>query len=158
MAIAAARRLELGCSCRAIFSRRCLPRLALRTSFSTTCFRRKTSGDQWTLAAFRRLFAACAGHAAELFTYTCSTANRVALLAAGFYVAKGRNAGEKLETTIALTPEAYRTPSFCRHELLTSDWLGKWNRSAAKFPAELHAEQYPSFEQAIREHEQFQQA
>jgi len=36
--------------------------------------------------------------------------------------------------------------------------LGKWNRSAAKFPIELHAEQYPSFEQVIREHEQFQQA
>ena len=92
-------------------------------------FSTKTSGDQWTLDAFRKLFEVCAGHAAELFTYTCSTANRAALLAAGFYVARGRNAGEKLETTIALTPAACRASSSRRHELLTSDWLEKWNRS-----------------------------
>jgi queuine tRNA-ribosyltransferase len=129
------------------------PDLIFYDMFST-----RTSGDQWTLAVFRRLFLACAGHAAELFTYTCSTANRAALLAAGFYVAKGRNAGEKVETTIALTPEAYRAPSPCRHELLTADWLGKWRRSVAKFPADLHAEQHPSFERVIRAHEQFQRS
>ena len=129
------------------------PDLIFYDMFST-----KTSGDQWTLDAFRKLFEACAGRAAELFTYTCSTANRAALLAAGFYVARGRSAGEKLETTIALTPAACRAPLSCRHELLTSDWLGKWNRSVAKFPAEFQADQHPSFEQVIREHEQFQQA
>jgi queuine tRNA-ribosyltransferase len=129
------------------------PDLVYYDMFST-----KAGGDQWTLAAFRQLFLACADHSTELFTYTCSTANRAALLAAGFYVAKGRNAGEKLETTIALTPEAYRATSPCRHELLTADWLEKWRRSVAKFPAELHAEQYPSFEQVIREHEQFQRS
>jgi queuine tRNA-ribosyltransferase len=101
------------------------------------------------------LFEACAGRAAELFTYTCSTANRAALLAAGFYVARGRNAGEKLETTIALTPAACRASSSRRHELLTSDWLGKWHRSGAKFPGEIQAHQYSSFEHVIREHEQF---
>ena len=118
-------------------------------------FSTKTSGDQWTWSAFRQLFDACAGRAAELFTYTCSTANRAALLAAGFYVARGRNAGEKLETTIALTPAACAEASSRRHELLTADWLEKWHRSGAKFPGEIQAHQHDSFERLIREHEQF---
>jgi queuine tRNA-ribosyltransferase len=126
------------------------PDLIFYDMFST-----KTSGDQWTLEAFRKLFDACAGRAAELFTYTCSTANRAALLAAGFYVARGRNAGEKLETTIAFTPAACRASSASRHELLTPDWLEKWNRSGAKFPGEIEADQRTSFEQTIRAHEQF---
>jgi queuine tRNA-ribosyltransferase len=128
------------------------PDLIFYDMFST-----KTSGDQWTLNAFRKLFEACADRATELFTYTCSTANRAALLAAGFYVARGRNAGEKLETTIALTPAACRESSSCRHELLTIDWLEKWNRSGAKFPGEVGANQYASFEQMIRGHAQFRQ-
>ena len=54
-------------------------------------FSSKTHGEQWTLEIFRRLFDACAGRATELFTYTRSTAARAALLAAGFFVAKGRS-------------------------------------------------------------------
>jgi queuine tRNA-ribosyltransferase len=119
-------------------------------------FSSKTDADVWTAVAFRRLFHVCEGRPVELFTYTCSTPIRVALLAAGFCVAKGRSTGEKTETTIALTPEACREP--CRHELLASDWLAKWHRSGAKFPAEIHADQHSSFEQMIREHWQFQRA
>lgn len=119
-------------------------------------FSSKTSGNQWTLEAFRRLFGACQGRAVELFTYTCSTSARVALLAAGFYVAKGCHAGDKEETTIAFTPEASRSAELPRHELLSVEWLGKWNRSRAKFPAELAAHEHSSFEQAIRKHQQFQ--
>ena len=62
-----------------------------------------------------------------------------------------------METTIALTPEAYRASAW-QHELLTADWLEKWNRSVAKFPTELHAGQHPSFEQMIRKHKQFQRS
>jgi queuine tRNA-ribosyltransferase len=126
------------------------PDLIFYDMFST-----KTSGDQWTVATFRRVFKACAGRAAELFTYTCSTANRVALLAAGFYVARGRNAGEKLETTIALTPAAFNRPGAERREMLSSDWLKKWDRSAAKFPEEIEPGQRSAFEKLIRDHEQF---
>jgi queuine tRNA-ribosyltransferase len=126
------------------------PDLIFYDMFST-----KTCGDLWTFAAFRQLFDACAGRAAELFTYTCSTANRAALLAAGFYVAKGRRSGEKLETTIALTPQATRGPSASRHELLTADWLEKWRRSGARFPAEIPLEQQAGFAKIILEHEQF---
>ena len=119
-------------------------------------FSSKTCSDQWTIPAFRKVFAACGGRAVELFTYTCSTANRAALLAAGFHVAKGRNAGEKLETTIAFTPAAFGSRFTREHELLSGDWLDKWSRSAAKFPDEIGEDQHASFEQTIRGHAQFQ--
>jgi queuine tRNA-ribosyltransferase len=126
------------------------PDLIFYDMFST-----RSSGHLWTLGAFRKVFAACARRAVELFTYTCSTANRAALLAAGFHLARGRNAGEKIETTIALTPTALQS-SFARpRELLASDWLAKWNRSAAKFPTDVAAHERSAFEKIIREHEQF---
>ncbi len=118
-------------------------------------FSGRTHGEQWTIETFRRLFAACAGRAAELFTYTHSTAARAALLAAGFFVAKGRSAGAKEETTIAFTPAALGSPTTRRYELLASEWIGRWNRSQAKFPAELSTEQQPAFADQIRQHQQF---
>ena len=118
-------------------------------------FSSKTHGEQWTIEIFRRLFAACRGRATEMFTYTHSTAARGALLAAGFYVAKGRRAGVKEETTIALTPAALASPFATRYELLASEWIGRWNRSRAKFPAEVPIEQQPAFEEQIRRHRQF---
>lgn len=118
-------------------------------------FSGKTNGDQWTLAAFRRLFAACAGRPAELFTYTVSTASRAALLTAGFLVARGRSTGAKQETTIAFTPAAKGRPLASRHELLGPEWLAKWQRSAARIPEWLAAEEREAFEQAILDHPQF---
>ncbi|MEA3209366.1 MAG: queuine tRNA-ribosyltransferase [Chthoniobacter sp.] len=119
-------------------------------------FSSKTCHEHWTLEAFRQLFAACEGRATELFTYTFSTAARAALLAAGFYVAKGRSIDDRLETTIALTPAARHAPSARPPELLSADWLEKWNRSSARFPAEIKAEQHAWFESAILKHVQFQ--
>jgi queuine tRNA-ribosyltransferase len=121
-------------------------------------FSSRTSATHWTLDAFRQIFEACRGRAAELFTYSCSTPIRAALLGAGFYVARGCSIGEKQETTIALTPAACSPGSAYRHELLTSDWLEKWGRSGAKFPAGLEADQYAAFERVIIEHPQFQPA
>jgi queuine tRNA-ribosyltransferase len=118
-------------------------------------FSSKTDGNQWTLGAFRQIFAACAGRAVELFTYTCSTPIRAALLAAGFHVAKGISTVDKVDTTIALTPGAFRIAEPGRHEWLADEWLGRWSRSGAKFPSDLPAEQHASFEQAIRSHPQF---
>jgi queuine tRNA-ribosyltransferase len=119
-------------------------------------FSSKTDGDQWTLDAFRKVFAACQGRAVELFTYTCSTPIRAALLAAGFYVARGCSTVDKTDTTIALTPEAFRAPPSAPRELLAEEWLGKWGRSSAKFPADISPEEQQAFEQAIRSHPQFQ--
>ncbi|MEY2577316.1 MAG: queuine tRNA-ribosyltransferase [Verrucomicrobiota bacterium] len=126
------------------------PDLIFYDMFST-----RSSAHLWTLGVFRKLFAACAGRAVELFTYTCSTANRAALLASGFHLARGRNAGEKIETTIALTPAALRSPFAQRREFLASDWLAKWNRSAAKFPTDVAPNERAGFEKIIRDHEQF---
>ncbi len=117
-------------------------------------FSSRTHREQWTLEMFRRLFAACAGRAVELFTYSHSTAARAALLAAGFFVAKGRSAGVKEETSIALTPAA--VASAHPHPLLDHTWLGRWSRSQAKFPAEITPEEQNAFEDLIRSHEQFQ--
>ena len=118
-------------------------------------FSSKTNGDQWTLNAFRRLFATCQGRPVELFTYTCSTAIRAALLVAGFHIAKGRSTGEKQETTIALTPAAALSECARRHDMLGLDWLEKWKRSGAQFPAGIEAGQQPEFERALLAHAQF---
>jgi len=115
-------------------------------------FSPNTSPELWTTAVFRNLFEVCRDRPTELFTYTCSTANRATILAAGFFVARGRNAGEKIETTIALTPPAAHNAN---RDLLSSDWLARWERSAAKFPADIAPNERSAFEKNIRGHEQF---
>lgn len=96
-------------------------------------FSHKTAHDQWTREVFASLYAACGGKAAELLTYTCSTAVRASLLAAGFYVAQGCAVGVKEATTVALTPAAVPLHGH-RYALLGPEWLEKWKRSGAKFP------------------------
>jgi len=118
-------------------------------------FSPNTSPELWTTAVFRDLFAICRDRPTEMFTYTCSTANRATLLAAGFFVARGRNAGEKIETTIALTPPAVRNAPTAKRDLLSFDWLARWERSAAKFPADIAPNERSAFEKIIRGHEQF---
>jgi queuine tRNA-ribosyltransferase len=92
----------------------------------------RTDGVLWTTAAFGELLEALSGRSTELFTYTYSTSVRAAMLAAGFYVAKGRATGPKGETTIALSPAAAAGKH--PHELLGKDWLAKWQRSDAQVP------------------------
>ena len=123
------------------------PHIIFYDMFST-----KTSGELWGSRIFHLLFDTCGDRRAELFTYTCSTANRAALLAAGFFVARGRNAGEKTETTIAMTPAASRASSARKRDLLSGDWLARWERSAAKFPADIALRERSGFEKIIRGH------
>ena len=92
----------------------------------------RTDRELWTLAMFRALAELCADKAVELFTYSYSTSVRAAMLAAGFFVAKGVGTGPKTETTIALSPCAAALPH--RRELLGREWLGKWGRSDAQTP------------------------
>ncbi len=115
-------------------------------------FSGKTNAEAWTFSTFRRLFSVCRERSTGLFTYTCSTASRVAMLAAGFHVARGRSTGDKTETTIALTPQAVRED----HDLLAADWLAKWKRSTARFPADLPVPEHPAWEDVILRHAQFQ--
>jgi queuine tRNA-ribosyltransferase len=112
----------------------------------------KTDKELWTLAAFRDLADVCADKATELFTYTYSTKVRAAMLAAGFYVAKGCGTGPKAETTIGLSPRAAATQH--GRELLAVDWLSKWQRSDAQAPLGVGAED-DSWRVAVEGHPQF---
>jgi len=112
----------------------------------------KTDGALWSLKEFQELHGLCHLKATEIFTYTYSTRIRAAMLAAGFYVAKGRATGPKAETTIALSPLAATQPH--NHELLGAEWLNKWQRSDAKIPCGAE-EQDTAWEKSILEHPQF---
>ena len=111
-------------------------------------FSSQTYPGYWTLALFQRLFAVCASRATKLLTYSRSTSARAALLAAGFHVARGRPSAAQEESTIALTPSAVEQD--CR--LLGSAWLDRWERSRAKYPALLPADQRSALENLIRNH------
>jgi queuine tRNA-ribosyltransferase len=115
-------------------------------------FSYKTDGAMWTLNAFRELAKACAGKPAELFTYSYSTRVRAAMLAAGFYVARGRGTGPKAETTIGLTPAAAAAAH--GHELLGLDWLAKWRRSETQVPLG-NLEDNDTWREAVLAHPQF---
>jgi queuine tRNA-ribosyltransferase len=117
-------------------------------------FSLKTNSEMWTLAAFRELHAVCGARSTALFTYTNSTAVRVAMLAAGFYVAKGCATGPKSETTVGLTRAA--ATGELNYELLAAEWLQRWQRSAAKAPLGTSSDE--SWEQTILSHPQFQLA
>jgi queuine tRNA-ribosyltransferase len=112
----------------------------------------KADSSLWTLAAFRELAAVCSRRPVELFTYTYSTRVRAAMLAAGFYVAKGRGTGSKAETTIGLSPSAADTAH--GRELLGAEWLAKWRRSEAPTPFGS-AEDDASWVDAVTSHPQF---
>jgi queuine tRNA-ribosyltransferase len=111
----------------------------------------KTDSELWTLASFRELAAICNDMRTELFTYTYSTQVRAAMLAAGFYVAKGRATGPKAETTVGLSA---RAAADTRHELLGAEWLERWQRSHMQVP--LGAEGDESWRSAVEQHPQFQ--
>ena len=116
-------------------------------------FSGKTCAPAWTVEAFLQIHAACGMRDVELFTYTCSTASRVAMLAAGFHVARGRNAGEKAETTIACS--ILESATARERDILGDHWLAKWERSAAKFPLDLQNDERAAFEHHIRARPQF---
>ena len=112
----------------------------------------KTDSALWTLQSFRELAQVCQHKATEIFTYTYSTRVRAALLAAGFFVAKGRATGPKHETTIALSPLATALPH--GRELLGAEWLSKWQRSDAQAPMGA-GDADETWHEAVTGHSQF---
>ena len=92
----------------------------------------------WTLECFERVFAACAEHDTELFTYSASTAVRTAMLAAGFVVARG--ARDRQAPRDHARHDAGRRaalPSARGRVVLGPEWLEQWRRSDAKFPSDV---------------------
>jgi queuine tRNA-ribosyltransferase len=112
----------------------------------------RTDSALWTLNAFRELARAFGEKHTELYTYTYSTSVRAAMLAAGFYVAKGRATGPKSETTVGLSPRAAAAAH--GRELLGPEWLAKWQRSDAQVPFGS-TEQDDSWRDAVLAHPQF---
>jgi queuine tRNA-ribosyltransferase len=112
----------------------------------------KTDSALWSLNAFRELVEACRDKPTELYTYTYSTSVRAAMLAAGFYVAKGRATGPKGETTIGLSARA--AASAHGRELLGQEWLARWGRSDAQVPFGS-TEKDDSWREAVLAHPQF---
>ncbi|HTA20766.1 MAG TPA: MnmC family methyltransferase [Polyangia bacterium] len=101
----------------------------------------------WTVAAFaaaRR----CAGPRGTLYTYSASTATRLAMLLAGWAVGAGAAIGEKAETTAAaVAARDLERP-------LDHRWLARLARSHAPLPTDAPADavararQAPQFEPA----------
>lgn len=92
-------------------------------------FSYKVNGPLWSEAFFRRLFQVVSQKACVAFTFTASTAVRSALMAAGFFVARGWSTGQKKETTVFMTPKAAAVE---RYPLLDATWLARWERSHVK--------------------------
>jgi queuine tRNA-ribosyltransferase len=118
-------------------------------------FSGRTNAEAWTVSSFERLLAACVDRDVELFTYTASTAARVAMLSAGFYVAKGRATDVKVESTIALTAASVSRGTGSRHELLGAAFLTRWKKSHVQVPVDVPADEREAFAAALEDHPQF---
>jgi len=90
-------------------------------------FSPRTNPTLWTVAAFASLLGA-AGPRCTLFTYSASTATRIALLLAGWAVGVGDPTGDKRETTAAA-----RDPADLSRPL-DRQWLTRVARADAPLP------------------------
>ena len=109
-------------------------------------FSYKTNHQLWNLECFSLIQEKCKEKAAELFTYSASTAVRATLLAAGFFVAQGKSSGPKSETTIALNEKAIQQRSHShgdqehrlrKVELLGEEWMMRLKRSTITLSPEV---------------------
>lgn len=115
-------------------------------------FSYKTDSILWSPEVFLKIFKYCSQKSSELYTYSASTAVRVALLSTGFCVGQGVGTGPKTDTTVAFTC-LQRAKE--QGQLLGPDWLKRWERSEAKYPSSLPENERPHFEERMRKHPQF---
>ncbi len=118
-------------------------------------FSAKADTALWQAEVFARIVRHCAGRPAELYTYSASTAVRVALLTAGFFVAEGAGTGPKLTTTVAFTRADGAAAHPATPRLLGADWLARWRRSSSQFPAALPEAERAAFARRLETHPQF---
>ena len=118
-------------------------------------FSPKTDTVLWQAEIFARLHQRCQPDPAELYTYASGTEVRVALLVAGFHVAEGIGTGPKATTTVAYSHLVGRATAPDAPRLLGAEWLARWRRSGAKFPAGLDESQQAALVQRIESHPQF---
>jgi len=118
-------------------------------------FSYKTDSLLWTGETFSKLRRRCGDKPAELYTYSASTAVRVALLSAGFFVAEGAGTGPKSTTTVAFTHVSGLLSHPGAGGMLGAPWLERWRRSSSQFPATIDPSERPAFAQRIENHPQF---
>ena len=118
-------------------------------------FSSKTDSALWTGEIFTQILERSLPKSAELYTYSASTAVRVAFLTAGFFVAEGVGSGPKSDTTIAFARARGAGDHPLSPRLLGQEWLTRWRRSDAKFPTGLSNEEKAHFEKRIETHPQF---
>lgn len=118
-------------------------------------FSPKTNAPLWTEETFSRIRTHCEAGNTELYTYSSSTAVRVACLLAGFFVAAGVGTGPKAETTIAFTRPEGAANHLAAPRLLGAGWLARWRRSETKVPSGLTPEESSRVEKQIESHPQF---
>ncbi|AOS46014.1 Queuine tRNA-ribosyltransferase [Lacunisphaera limnophila] len=118
-------------------------------------FSAKTDTGLWVPEVFARIHRHVAARPAELYTYAAGTGVRAALLSAGFFVAEGVGTGPKATTTVAFTHRDTRADDPAAPKLLGADWIARWRRSDAKFPAGLTEAQQAAFAAKIESHPQF---
>ena len=118
-------------------------------------FSAKTDSPLWTTEVFARIARHCAPKSAELYTYSASTAVRVALLGAGFFVAEGAGTGPKSATTAAFTRSQGAKEHPSALTLLGPDWLARWRRSSSQFPPSLPEADRAAFIARFEAHAQF---
>jgi len=117
-------------------------------------FSSKTDTALWQANVFARIHRQCQPKPAELYTYSASTAVRVALLLAGFFVAEGVGTGPKATTTVAFSRlDDSATPAGPR--LLGAEWLARWRHSGSKYPPGLDEAQKGEVARSIESHPQF---
>jgi queuine tRNA-ribosyltransferase len=115
-------------------------------------FSPKVDTPLWSADCFKRIFRAFRDQESILMTYSVSTLVRALLLSEGFFVGSGAPSGPKSETTVAFS---VRPSLNSRAKLLGPEWLGRWERSSARHPANLSASEVLLFEERIRSHPQF---
>ncbi len=118
-------------------------------------FSAKTGNGLWGSDVFTRIMRHCGTRSAELYTYSVSTAVRTALLAAGFFVAKGAPTGPKASTTIAFTEASGARSHPGKPELLDEEWLTRWRRSQSQYPVNISEDEKADLERRIETHPQF---
>ena len=118
-------------------------------------FSAKTDAPLWQTDVFARIFRHCQPRPTALYTYSASTAVRVALLSAGFFVAEGVGTGPKATTTVAYTQLSDSNNAFDSPRLLGAEWLARWRRSDSKYPASLDETQKTAAVLRIENHPQF---
>ena len=118
-------------------------------------FSAKTDAPLWQTEVFARILRHCQSRPVELYTYSASTAVRVALLSAGFFVAEGVGTGPKATTTVAFTKLSERDNVSDAPRLLGAEWLARWRRSDSKHPPGLSDEQKAAASHRIETHPQF---